>query len=229
MSTSPDAARDDFDRIARALDASGVGDELASYERALLGFLPSPCGRVLEVGCGDGALTRHVARRARSVLALDLSPEMIRLARSRSVGQPNIEYRVADVTAADLPWRAFDVVLSVATLHHVPLASTIERLADAVRPGGLLVIQDLVRRPALRHLPVNAAAWLARRLPGVRGPRHGHAGDAVAALYAEHGRGEQYLTPSEAVRTYRRVLPGARVVHHLFWRYTALWRRETSA
>jgi 2-polyprenyl-3-methyl-5-hydroxy-6-metoxy-1,4-benzoquinol methylase len=217
--------REDFDRIARALHASGVGDELAGYERALLRCMPSSCERVLEVGCGDGALTRQVARRARSVLALDLSPEMIRLARARSAGFDNIDYRLADVTATDLPRRAFDVVFSAATLHHVPLAPTLERLAESVRPGGVLLVQDLVSRPGLLWVPVNAAAWLARRLPRVRGPRHGGVGSAVSALYRVHGSGEAYVTPAEAVRTYARLLPGSRVVHHLFWRYTAVWRR----
>jgi SAM-dependent methyltransferase len=206
-----------------------VEDRLPAYERALLGFMPSSCGHVLEVGCGDGALTRQVARRARSVLALDLSPEMVRVARARSAGHGNIDFRVADVTATELPRRAFDVVFSVATLHHVPLEPTVARLADAVRAGGVLAIQDLVRRPGLRYLPVNAAAWLARCLPGVRGPRHGRDGGTLAALYRAHGRGESYVTPAEAERIYARLLPGARVVHHLHWRYTVVWRRGADA
>ena len=60
----------------------------------------------------------------------------------------------------------------------------------------------------------------------VPGPRHGHVRGGVAALYREHGRGERYLTPSEAAHIYSRLLPDARVVHHLFWRYTAVWRRD---
>jgi SAM-dependent methyltransferase len=225
MRASGASVREDFDGIARALGAAGAGDDVPPYERALLGHLPAACDRVLEVGCGDGALTRQVARRARAVLALDLSPEMIRLARARSAGCDNIDFRVADVTATELPPRAFDAVLSVATLHHVPLGPTLTRLAAAVRPGGVLLIQDLVRRPGVRHLPVNALAWLARRLRLAPGPRHGRRGAGVAALYAAHGRGERYLTPAEAARAYAQLLPGTRVIHHLAWRYTAVWRR----
>ena len=47
---------------------------------------------------------------------------------------------------------------------------------------------------------------------------------AVAALYQEHGRGELYLTPEEAGRELPELLPGARVVYHLEWRYTAVWQ-----
>src|SRR5215210_3853049 len=121
--------RRDFDRIARAIEAARLPDALRPFERALLRRLPARCGRVLEVGCGHGALTRHLAARAESVLALDLSPEMVRVARARSAAWPNVEYRVADVAAAALPGAAFDVVLSAATLHHLPLASTVRRLA----------------------------------------------------------------------------------------------------
>jgi 2-polyprenyl-3-methyl-5-hydroxy-6-metoxy-1,4-benzoquinol methylase len=214
--------RGDFDRIARAIEAARPADALRPFERALLGHLPARCGRVLEVGCGHGALTRQVAARADAVLALDLSPEMIRVARALSAESPNVEYRVADVAEAELPAAAFDVVLSVATLHHLPLAPTVRRLADAVRPGGRLVIQDLVTRPGLRSVPVNALAFALQRLSG-RG--RSLRSTPLAALYAEHGEGERYLRPAEAARVYRELLPGAHVIHHLEWRYTMVWER----
>jgi 2-polyprenyl-3-methyl-5-hydroxy-6-metoxy-1,4-benzoquinol methylase len=218
MNEARAGVRRDFDRIARAIEAAGLPDALRRFERALLARLPARCGRVLEVGCGHGALTRRVAARADSVLALDLSPEMVRVARARSAAWPNMEYRVADFAAAELAAGGFDVVLSAATVHHLPLAPTVRRLADAVRPGGRLVIQDLVARPGIRFVPVNALAFALRLLAG-RGRGQ------LAALYAEHGRGERYLRPDEAVRVYRELLPGARVVHHLEWRYTMVWER----
>jgi 2-polyprenyl-3-methyl-5-hydroxy-6-metoxy-1,4-benzoquinol methylase len=221
MSKTSAEVREDFDGIARAIEGAGSADELRPFERALLGFLPARCGRVLEVGCGHGVLTRRVAARADSVLALDLSPEMVRIARARSAAWPNVEYRVADVAAAELPPAAFDVVLSAATLHHLPFAPTVRRLAEWVRPGGRLVIQDVVARPGLRYLPANALAFAARLLRGAWTPR----GDPLAALYAGHGRGERYLRPDEAERLYRELLPGARVAHHLEWRYTMVWER----
>ena len=225
MTAPLDRVRQDFDRIARALAAADAGDELPLYERALLAYVPRGA-HVLEVGCGHGALTRRVARRARSVLALDISPRMIEVARARSSAHPNIAYRLADVTTAALPEAAFDVVLSVATLHHVPLEPTVRRLAAAVRPGGVLLVQDLLSRDGPRRAPFDALAWIARLLRGTpRGPRDPGA-RTIAKLYEEHGRGEQYLTPAEAARTYGEVLPGARVVPHIASRYTVVWRRR---
>lgn len=223
--TDPATLQREFDEVARALEAGGRADTLQPPERALLGYLPASCGDVLEVGCGDGAITRQVAQRARSVLAVDLSPEMIRLARSRSARQPDIEYRVSDITTMELPVAAFDMIVSVAALHHMPLAPTVRRLAAAVRPGGLLLIQDLLTRRGLRHVPTNAVAWLARRVRGAHSCNVNASAGTIAALYREHGRGESYLTPAEAMRVYSELLPGSRVVHHLEWRYTAIWQR----
>jgi SAM-dependent methyltransferase len=226
-SNPPAEVRRDFDRIATALEAAGGDDTLQPYERALLALLPPACGYALEVGCGDGALTRQVARRAHQVLAVDLSPEMIRLARVRSVGQPNIEYRVADFMTTDLPQAAFDLVLSVATVHHLPLSTAVKRLAAAVRPGGSLVIQDLVERAGIRYVPVNGLAWLVRCLRRALS-RTQRPDRALEALYREHGRGERYLTPHQVRSAYAELLPGARVVHHLEWRYTVIWKREAA-
>jgi 2-polyprenyl-3-methyl-5-hydroxy-6-metoxy-1,4-benzoquinol methylase len=214
--------RRDFDRIARAIDAARAPDRLRPFERALLARLPSRCERVLEVGCGHGALTRQLARRAHAVLALDLSPEMIRVARERSAGCANVEYRIADVAEVELPSARFDVVLCVATLHHLPLRPTVRRLADAVRPGGRLLIQDLVARPGVRYLPVNLVAAALQLLAG-RGPFSPRS--ALASLYAEHGRGERYLRPDEAAQAFGELLPGSRLHHHLEWRYTLVWDR----
>lgn len=223
MSKPMAEVRGDFDRIARAIEGAGRGDALRPFERALLGFLPARCGRVLEVGCGHGALTRRVAARADAVLALDLSPEMIRVARALSADSHRVEYRVADVTEAELPDASFDAVLSAATLHHLPLAPTVRRLAGWVRPGGRLVIQDIETRPGLRYLPANALGLAVRILSG-RG-RWSPRANPLVALYDEHGRGERYLRPDEAERSYGELLPGSRVVHHLEWRYTMVWER----
>jgi 2-polyprenyl-3-methyl-5-hydroxy-6-metoxy-1,4-benzoquinol methylase len=225
MTAPLDRIRDDFDRIARALAAADAGDALQPHERALLAYVPRGA-QVLEVGCGHGALTRHLARRARSVLALDISPKMIEVARSRSAGHPNIAYRLADVTATALPEAAFDVVLSVATLHHVPLDPTVRRLAASVRPGGVLLVQDLLSRDGPRNAPLDALAWIARLLRGAPSTRRDPIARTLAKLYEEHGRDERYLTPPEVARVYGELLPGARVVHHIEWRYTVVWRRR---
>lgn len=211
----------DFDGIADAIAADPLPDTLSPAERFLLRHVPAGARRALDVGCGDGSLTRALAARGITTLGIDASPRMIALARARAGATSLLEYRVADILADPPPSPVFDVVVSVAMAHHAPLDAVVKYLASAVAPGGTLLIQDVTSRRGLRYLPVNALAWLARRARvavggGVRRP-------AVDALYETHGAGEMYLEHSEVAEAYRTVLPGARVYQHLEWRYTAVW------
>jgi SAM-dependent methyltransferase len=213
----------DFDDIAEALAEAGPRELLTAAESALLRHVPPHARRALDVGCGDGVLTRAVARRGISVLGIDISPGMIALARARTEPGVDIEYRVADVMTETLPPQTFDVVMTVSMLHHVPLEAIVPRLADAVAPAGVLLIQDVLTRRGIRALPTNAVAWFATRLRRLVAPPR--ITPRVAALYDAHGRGERYLTPVEAVSAYRALLPTARVEHHLQWRYSVIWHR----
>jgi 2-polyprenyl-3-methyl-5-hydroxy-6-metoxy-1,4-benzoquinol methylase len=215
--------REDFDRIARVVEAAGLDDAPQRYEDEVVRRVPAGCGRVLEVGCGTGRLSRALARRADHVLALDLSPEMIRIARERSPAAANVEYAVSDVAAWEPPGEAFDAVVCVATLHHLPAADTLRRLAAALRPGGVLVVQDVIARPGPMGFAKNLLAGAVRALRG--GWRSGIRSAALRRAYREHGRGETYPTMPEVRALYAATLPGTEVAEHLEWRYTAVWRR----
>jgi ubiquinone/menaquinone biosynthesis C-methylase UbiE len=93
----------DFDRIALVSEDGGTHND--HYHNFLLRHLPANCHRVLEVGCGTGGFARRLAERSEHVLALDLSPEMIRIARERSSQFSNIDFALADVRRVSTPWR----------------------------------------------------------------------------------------------------------------------------
>ena len=91
----------DFDRIALVSVDGAIQNE--HYQNFLLRQLPSSCQDALEIGCGTGAFARLLAQRSQNVLAVDLSPEMIRIARERSAQFPNIEFELADVCDRVVP------------------------------------------------------------------------------------------------------------------------------
>jgi SAM-dependent methyltransferase len=224
MDTRPadptDAVRADFDAIARLEPAPSAPNPLIAK---LLRHLPERCDEVLEVGCGTGEATRMIAGRARRVVACDLSPEMIRVARERSTGFANIDYQVADATRYDYPEARFDAVVSIATLHHLPFEPTLDAFARTLRPGGVLLILDLLDRGHPAYLPLNLLAALSAATAPLRGEMRQTA--ELRRAYLEHGAHEKYLRPRDARDLFRRLLPGARVRHHLRWRYSAVWTK----
>jgi SAM-dependent methyltransferase len=116
--------------------------DVASVERALDNFAPT--GDVLEFACGTGLWTRHLARHARSVLAVDASPAVIDLNRARNLGA-HVRYRQEDIFAWSPPPSAFDVVFFSYWLSHVPedlFAPFWRKVATALRPGGRAFLID---------------------------------------------------------------------------------------
>lgn len=124
----------DFDRIA--LLTADEPQTPRPYGALLLRHVPRACSRALEVGCGLGGFTRLLAGSARHVTAVDLSPEMIRLARERSADFPNVEFVACDFLQSSLPEAAFDCVVTIGTLHHLPAGAALAKMRTALRPGG---------------------------------------------------------------------------------------------
>src|SRR6266545_6312955 len=111
----------DFDRIADAIADDPRPDAFTLAERFLLRQVPPETHRALDVGCGDGSLSRALAARGIATLGLDASPGMIALARARAGGTPLLEYRNAAIATDPPPPPMFDLVVSVAMAHHASL------------------------------------------------------------------------------------------------------------
>jgi 2-polyprenyl-3-methyl-5-hydroxy-6-metoxy-1,4-benzoquinol methylase len=215
MLPSADVIRADFDRIAS--HSSTLPDRLEPATHRLVGEVPLR-SRVLEIGCGTGVLARELAsKRGARITAIDLAPAMIDVARMRTHATLGVDYRVADFM--ELSPRGFDVVISTNTLHHLPLAVTAERIANAVVPGGLVLIADLFDARGITELPYNGLSWLLR-------PDHAHDAELVAAWDA-HWHHDDLLPLREIRTTLRAALPGVTVRRHLGWRYTAIWRKPS--
>ncbi|HVB72376.1 MAG TPA: class I SAM-dependent methyltransferase [Ktedonobacteraceae bacterium] len=227
MKESYDAAtvQADFDRLASF--STEQWDHNSHYHRFLLRHLPPHCRTALEIGCGTGAFARLLAQRSEHVLALDLSPEMICLAKERSARYPTIEFQVADILSYEFSPGQFDVIVSIATLHHLPMEKLFVRLKEALAPGGVLMALDLYQ-PRLVDLPLNLIAVPANLLLKYARTDHLKEPAAARAAWAEHGQRDVYLTIPQVRALCQAVLPGARVKRHLFWRYSLVWKKSGS-
>ncbi len=132
-----------WDRIAHKYAADPIAD-MAGYEATLQrvrSFL-SDDQDVLEIGCGTGTTALRLAPSTRSLLATDVSPNMIAIAREKLAGQsvPELSFNLADADTPAFGYGAYDAVLAFNLLHLVSdLDHSLALAMQALRPGGLFI------------------------------------------------------------------------------------------
>jgi SAM-dependent methyltransferase len=122
-----------------------------SYDRyhrdQFLPLVPPPGRRTLDVGCGEGRLTRHLASLGHRIAGIDASPTLVAAARESA---PDMELRVADASALPFDAASFDQVVSFMCLHDVDdLDGAVREIARVLEPGGVACL-------AVVH-PINSA------------------------------------------------------------------------
>ncbi|MBB4196826.1 magnesium protoporphyrin IX methyltransferase [Rhodoblastus sphagnicola] len=123
----------------------------------LLSWLPAdPKGaRILDAGCGSGALAVELARRGADVVATDISPTLVDLAKERSAAEPfadQIDWRVGDFLSPDLG--AFDYVVAMDSLIHydgADIAKALETLAARTSQAIVFTIAPRTTLLTLMH------------------------------------------------------------------------------
>jgi magnesium-protoporphyrin O-methyltransferase len=154
-----------FDRTAVDAWARLTSDEPVSRIRAtvragrdemramLLSWLPADMTgkRLLDAGCGTGALAVEAARRGAHVVAIDVAPTLIALAGSRAptdLGSGSIHFRVGDML--DPALGAFDHVVSMDALIHYEKTDAVRALSSlAERTSGSIIFTFAPRTPLL--------------------------------------------------------------------------------
>jgi ubiquinone/menaquinone biosynthesis C-methylase UbiE len=137
-------ARSLWDRQAPSYDKRNLKIYESAYElsikkaRAVL----SPDQKVLEIGCGTGIIALGIAPFVESVVATDISPQMIAVAKSKAddASITHVEFRVCDGYALPYEDQAFDAVLLFNVLHFVkePI-SFLHEAHRLLKPSGCLV------------------------------------------------------------------------------------------
>jgi ubiquinone/menaquinone biosynthesis C-methylase UbiE len=150
MADNKDTVRQQYGAHAVEYVTSAVHAKGASLARLVELTRPQPDWIVLDVSTGGGHTALAFAPRVRTVIATDLTPEMLVAAEqhARKQGVANIEYRVADAEALPFDAAAFDLVTNRIALHHYPEArQAIAEMARVLKPGGLLALVDNVVPP----------------------------------------------------------------------------------
>jgi ubiquinone/menaquinone biosynthesis C-methylase UbiE len=214
----------DFDRIAMVSPDGSIQN--SHYHNFLLRSLGPRCQAALEIGCGKGEFSCRLAERSERVLALDLSPEMIRIARARFSDLPNIEFQIADVMSYDLPPEGFDCIATIATLHHLSLREALLKMKAALKPGGVLLILDLFKAAGLMDALLNPLAVSVSVSLRLIQQRRLLPNREVRDAWAAHERHDIYPTMKEVQALCAEVVPGATIKKHLLWRYSVVWQKS---
>ena len=171
----------------------------------------------LDVGTGDGELAGDLRRALPDVSGVDVDADVLRAAAANHGG---IEWIQGDVMTHDFG-RTFDVVASVATVHHLPsLPDTLQRFADLTAPGGVVVIVGVAQATTVRD-----------RLLSLAGVAQ-HQWYSRTRNYWEHSAPTVWPPPhtySEVRADAARVLPGARWQQFALWRYALTWNKPLTS
>jgi ubiquinone/menaquinone biosynthesis C-methylase UbiE len=134
-----------FDRIAAEYDESLPPHVVEHYLDKRVAFVRSHCprGPALDVGCGTGVLAERLARAGYEMTGVDASQGMLDVLSERA---PSVTAVLGSGTELPFDDDRFQLVLSVATLHHIaePTAvrKTLHEMVRVARPGGRVLIWD---------------------------------------------------------------------------------------
>jgi ubiquinone/menaquinone biosynthesis C-methylase UbiE len=175
--------------------------------------MPIPCKSALDIGCGDGVLSRQVGQKCSRVIGIDIDGPILNVARQRTT-RSSIEYIEGDFLTYQFGGTRFDFVSAVASIHHMPFAAGLERAAGLLQPGGVLAVLGLFRERRVIDFPSSAVAAL-----------------MSASFAARRGRSEPggpikppEMTWPEVRAAAKDLLPDVRIRRLLLWRYLLTWR-----
>lgn len=172
-----------------------VATDLLAFVRA---NLPPPLRRLLEIGAGDGALARALADAGYEVLAIDPEPA-------------GADVRPVALLELDEAAASFDAAVAITSLHHVePLEDSLGRLAQLLKPEGLLVVDEF----DVGAFDERAAAWWLRQRQALGAAEHASAEELV-------GEHRAHLHPLE--RILAALAPDFRVSRPLCGPYLYRW------
>lgn len=132
-----------WDKVAEGYSKKPVADE-ATYQRKLAETRDyfAPEMEVLEIGCGTGSTALVHAPCVKHILATDISPKMIEIARGKAAAEKidNITFDVASMDDLDVADQSLDAVLALSVLHLLDdRDEAIAKIHRMLKPGGVFV------------------------------------------------------------------------------------------
>lgn len=212
-----------FNRIANLPDH---WDHNQQYQEYLIKQIPKGCGRILDVGCGTGELTKKLAAFSEEVIGIDVAENMITEARRRN-GSKKITYIPASVEQyLAETGNAFDVIISIAALHHMDEEKVLEQMKSKLTPNGKILILDIVEDRTHSGIFLSFIAMLLNPIMYLIKEGRLKVTAEEKAAWEGHFQYDKYLSTREVKAIAQKVLGKANVRRHLFWRYSLIYQKN---
>lgn len=189
------------------------------HHPVLLDAIPTDAATALDVGSGDGVLAFDLAAQGLDVTGIDVDSASVRRASEDPEATDRTTFHHGDVFIHPFEPPSFDFVTSNAMLHHVDARAGLERMAELVRPGGVVAIVGFATASALADRVATVTGALLMRFQMVRG------------RYREHQSPMRWPPPlsmDEMRSLVDDVMPGATFRRELGSRYSLVWTRPTT-
>ena len=117
---------------------------------------------ILEIGCGTGYFTRELTQRGADIVAIDVSPDLLEIAKAK-YSAPNVRYEIQNACALTYADAMFDSVVGSSILHHLEIEKALREIYRVLKPGGTIYFTEPnMLNPQIamqKNIP-----WIKRRL-----------------------------------------------------------------
>ena len=96
---------------------------------------------ILELGCGTGSFTGELARSGADIIAIDVSPELLEIARA-NWSAPNVRYEIQNAYALTYSDATFDSIVGSSILHHLEIEEALREIYRVLKPGGTIYFTE---------------------------------------------------------------------------------------
>lgn len=144
----PPSGDTSYDHVAELYDAAFQDIRVRKDEwQWLNGHLPEGKLRVLDVGCGNGALLSALSERLDAGVGVDKSAGILERARTKNSEAPNLKFEKVDGPRLPFQDAEFDVVISLMSFRYLDWDPLLQEIKRVTKPGGKLLIIDMVTVP----------------------------------------------------------------------------------